>query len=200
MSVSDYITIHVPLTDTNKGLINSENIKAMKNGAVLLNFARNGLVEKESLKKALAEGKISRYVTDFPEADLLHMENVIPLPHIGASTKEAEANSACMAVQQLKNFLECGNITNSVNFPECSMEMTGTTRIVITNKYISSMVGQITSVLADEKINISDMLNKHKGDYAYTLIDVDADIPQSTLEKIKNIEGVISVRLINAEC
>lgn len=199
LSVSDYITIHVPLTDTNKGLINSENFSAIKKGAVLLNFSRNGLVESESLKKALADGTLSNYVTDFPDADLLSMKNVIPLPHIGASTDEAEANSAIMAVQQLKNFLETGNIINSVNFPACSMEPTGDTRIIIINKNIPNMVGQITAVLAEEKLNISDMLNKHKNDYAYTLIDIESEIPPSAVEKIRNIEGVICVRLIEAK-
>lgn len=196
LAVSDYITIHVPLTDTNKGLINSENVQTVKKGAVLLNFSRNGLVEKEGLKQGLEDGTISRYVTDFPDGDLLKMENVLPLPHIGASTVEAEANSACMAVQQLKDFLETGNISNSVNFPDCRMEMTGATRIVITNKNIPNMVGQITAVLAEEKINISDMLNKHREDYAYTLIDAEALIPADAVEKIKAIDGVISVRVI----
>ena len=199
LSVSDYITIHVPLTDTNKGLINSENIHAIKKGAVLLNFSRNGLVEPEGLKTALKNGTISRYVTDFPDGEIVGMENVIPLPHIGASTAEAEENSACMAVRQLKDFLEKGNITNSVNFPACSMEMTGNTRIVITNRNIPNMVGQITTVLAEEKINISDMLNKHKNDYAYTLIDVEPEIPTSTVEKIRAIDGVISVRVIQLQ-
>ncbi len=196
LSVSDYITIHVPLTDTNKGLLNGDNFPMIKNGAVLLNFSRGGLVETESLRKALADGKISRYVTDFPDGELLSIDGVIPLPHIGASTEEAEANSAIMAVEQLKDFIENGNVTNSVNYPVCSMEMTANTRIVITNKNIPNMVGQITTVLAEEQINISDMLNKHKDDYAYTMIDVENTIPSGAIEKIKEIDGVISVRLI----
>lgn len=196
LSVSDYITIHVPLTDTNKGLINGDNFPTIKKGAVLLNFSRGGLVDTEGLKQALKDGAIGQYVTDFPDDELLHLDRVIPLPHIGASTAEAEANSAIMAVRELREFLETGNIANSVNYPSCQMEMTGNTRIVIINKNIPNMVGQITTLLAEERINISDMLNKHKDDYAYTMIDVETEIPDTLVTKIRNIEGIINVRII----
>lgn len=127
---------------------------------------------------------------------MLKLEGVIGLPHIGASTEEAETNSAVMAVDQIRKFLETGNIVNSVNYPDCAMEMSGDTRIVITNKNIPNMVGQITTVLAEEKINISDMLNKHKNEYAYTMIDIESEISAEAIKKIKSIDGVITVRLL----
>ncbi|NLL15106.1 MAG: phosphoglycerate dehydrogenase [Fibrobacter sp.] len=197
IAASDYITLHVPLTDKTKGFINRERLAIMKKGARLLNFARGGLVNNEHLKEALDQGIVSVYVTDFPDEELLKMENVIAFPHLGASTPEAEDNCAIMAVNQLKNFLEKGNIKNSVNFPDCELESRAPTRIVIANRNIPNMVGQYTSILASEKINILGLINHHKGDYAYNIIDIDGEISPSVEESIKNIDGVIMVRVIN---
>lgn len=196
LSHSDYITLHVPLTEHTKGMINKERFGMMKKGVRLLNFARGGLVVREDLKEAISKGIVSCYVTDFPDEELLQMENVIGIPHLGASTPEAEENCALMAVQQLKDFLERGNIRNSVNFPDCEMDLTGEKRILIANRNIPTMVGQITAVLAEEGINIADMLNRSKGNFAFTIIDIDSDISQKSIEKIRNIHGVLSVRII----
>lgn len=196
LAQSDYITLHVPLNDKTKGLINRERISIMKKGSRLLNFARGGLVNNEDLKEALADGSISTYVTDFPDEELLRMDNVISFPHLGASTPEAEDNCAIMAVNQLRDFLEHGNIKNSVNFPDCELDSLGACRIVIANKNIPNMVGQITTILAAEKINIADMINRHKSDYAYNIIDIEGSVTQELVEKLKKVEGVIMVRLI----
>lgn len=195
---SDYITLHVPLNDKTKGLFNRERFAIMKKGARLLNFARGGLVNNDDLKDALKEEILSYYVTDFPDEELLALDNVIPFPHLGASTPEAEENCAIMAVNQIKEFLEHGNIKNSVNFPDCELDSIGTPkRIIIANKNIPNMVGQITSILAAEKINIADMINRHKGDYAYNIIDIDGDIPPAIINKLKDVGGVIMVRQID---
>ncbi|MEW5815916.1 MAG: phosphoglycerate dehydrogenase [Spirochaetota bacterium] len=194
---SDYISLHIPLNDKTKGLINSEKLAIMKKGVRVLNFARGGLVNNADLLKALKSGHVDSYVTDFPEDELLGLDNVIAIPHLGASTPEAEDNCAIMAAKQLRAFLETGNIRNAVNFPDCEMEITRNTRMVIANKNIPSMVGQITTILAEKKINIADMINRHKGDYAFNIIDIDGSIPQALIEKINAIDGVIMVRIIN---
>lgn len=200
LAESDYITLHVPLSDKTKGLINRERFAIMKKGARLLNFARGGLVNNEDMKEALKDGTVSCYVTDFPDEDLLRLDNVISIPHLGASTPEAEDNCAIMAVNQIRDFLEHGNIKNSVNFPDCELDSFGTAkRIVIANKNVPNMVGQITTYLAAEKINIADMINRHKGDYAYNIIDIDGEIPASIVEKLKAINGVIMVRVIDRQ-
>lgn len=197
LAESDYITLHVPLNDKTKGLINRERIAIMKKGVRILNFARGGLVNNEDIKDALKEGTVSSYVTDFPDEDLLSIENVIPFPHLGASTPEAEDNCAIMAVNQIREFLEHGNIKNSVNFPDCELDsISSVNRIVLANKNVPNMVGQITTILASEKINIADMINRHKGDYAYNIIDIDGNIPPVVIEKLKGINGVIMVRQI----
>lgn len=196
LAASDYVTLHVPLSDKTKGLINRERLAIMKKGARLLNFARGGLVNNEHLREALAEGKISSYVTDFPDEELLKMDNVISIPHLGASTPEAEDNCAIMAVNQLRNFLETGNVKNSVNFPDCELDSPAPFRIIIANKNIPNMVGQITTILAGEHINILDLINHHKGDYAYNIIAVNGEVTPTVLEKIKNISGVIMVRVV----
>lgn len=197
IAASDYITLHVPLTDKTKGFINRERLAIMKKGARLLNFARGGLVNNEHLKEALDQGIVSVYVTDFPDEELLKMENVIAFPHLGASTPEAEDNCAVMAVNQLRNFLENGNIKNSVNFPDCELDPRAPTRLVIANRNIPNMVGQFTSILASEKINILGLINHHKGDYAYNIIDIDGKVNPSVEESIKSIDGVIMVRIID---
>jgi len=199
LSESDYITLHVPQTDKTKGMINKERFAMMKKGARIMNFARGGLVNNSDLAEALANGTVSVYVTDFPDENLLKQENVIAFPHLGASTPEAEDNCAVMAVNQTKAFLESGNIKNSVNFPDCELDFRGESRIVIANRNIPNMVGQITSLLAAEKINISDMLNKHKGDLAYNIIDIDGGLPAGAADKIRTIEGVIMARVIQRE-
>lgn len=191
---SDYITIHVPLLDSTKGMIDKQRFGLMKKGVRILNFSRNGLVNNEDLKEAITGGIVTAYVTDFPDENLLKMDNVISIPHLGASTAEAEDNCAVMAVNQIRNYIEYGNITNSVNFPECSMPQSGITRLVIANKNIPNMVGQVTTFLAGENINIADMINKHKGEYAYNIIDLDSKISPEQLESLKKIEGVIMAR------
>ncbi|MDR2577376.1 MAG: phosphoglycerate dehydrogenase [Chitinispirillales bacterium] len=196
LAESDYITLHVPLTDKTKGMINKERFAIMKKGTRILNFARGGLVNNSDLIEALADGTVGAYVTDFPDENLLKQENVIAFPHLGASTPEAEDNCAVMAVNQTKDFLELGNIKNSVNFPDCELHFNGQTRIVIANKNIPNMVGQVTGVLAADSINISNLLNKNKGELAYNIIDVDGELAESAVDKIRAINGVIMVRVI----
>jgi D-3-phosphoglycerate dehydrogenase len=198
LAESDYVTLHVPLNDQTKGMINKERIALMKKGARLLNFARGGLVNNADLREAMAAGSIAAYVTDFPDEEMLKADNVVAFPHIGASTPEAEDNCAIMAVNQLRDFLENGNIKNAVNYPDCDMgpAPAGGTRIILANKNVPAMVGQITTVLASEKINISDMINRHKGDLAYNIIDIDGKVGDTILKKLKGIHGVIMVRAI----
>ncbi|MCL2294893.1 MAG: phosphoglycerate dehydrogenase [Spirochaetes bacterium] len=194
---SDFISIHMPLKDDTKGLINKDKFKIMKKGAVIINFARGGIVNNADLKEALAEGIVSCYVTDFPDEDLIKTDNVICIPHLGASTEEAEDNCATMAALQIMDYLETGNIKNSVNFPECKMAFNGTTRLAITNKNVPAIIAAITSTLAESKINISEYFNKHRNDVAYNLVDTDSDISDDVIQKLKSIEGIISVRKID---
>lgn len=198
LAQADYVTINVPLTSETKGYINSEKFKMMKDGVRILNFARGGLVDTESLKEAITSGKVACYVTDFPDEEMLKMDKVISIPHLGASTKESETNCSIMAVEQVKDFLENGNIKNSVNFPEACMEKSGNTcRIIIANKNIPNMVSQISSILASEGINIDNMLNKKHGDIAYNIIDVaQKNVDESVRAKFESIEGVFMARLI----
>jgi D-3-phosphoglycerate dehydrogenase len=193
----DYITINAPLTEKTKGMIGREQFAAMKKGVALLNLARGGLVNNAALGEAIRAGTVSCYVTDFPDEDLLRMPRVIAIPHLGASTPEAEDNCAVMAIEQTREYLEQGNVVNSVNFPDCHMDRAGVARIVIANRNIPAMVGQITTVLAEERTNISDMLNRHKDELAYTMIDVDEPINEKSIEKIRQITGVIRVRVIS---
>lgn len=172
----------------------------MKEGVRILNFARGGLVNREDLIKALDEGRVAGFVTDFPDEKLLKHDKVIGVPHLGASTPESEANCAVMAARQVRDYLENGNIRNSVNFPETEMGRNGSlTRLCIVNRNIPKMVGQITTVLANENINIEDMLNRHREDIAYTIIDVNQQVSDEQMDKIKQIEGVIRVRMIPQE-
>ncbi len=195
-SNSDYITLHVPLADSTRNMINREAFKKMKKGTRLLNFARGGLVNEEDLEQAINDETIACYVTDFVTERLLKMENVIAIPHLGASTPEAEDNCAVMAVNQIKDYLEKGIIRNSVNFPTCEMDFNGKKRLLIINRNVPAMVGQITSVLADAGVNISDMINKSRGDLAYNIIDIDNDIDEKDIDKIRSIDGIIRVRVI----
>jgi len=198
LAESDYVTLHVPLVEATREFINRGKLQAMKDGARLINFARGGLVHKGDLFEALDSGKLSCFVTDFPDNDLVKHDKVVPVPHLGASTPESEMNCAVMAVEQVKDYLENGNIKNSVNFPAADMPRNGGARLIIANKNIPKMVGQITSILADQSINIADMLNKHRDEMAYNIIDLDDNITEKQIEKIKSIEGIIMVRLIPA--
>ena len=196
LSESDYLSLHIPLMDTTKGFINKDKFAIMKDGVRIMNFARGGLVNVPDLFEAFDSGKVETFVTDFPDEELLKHDKVIGIPHLGASTPESESNCAVMAVDQVSDFLENGNIKNSVNFPNTSMPRNGGNRLIIANKNIPRMVGNITTVLADENINIADMLNKNRGDIAYNIIDVDGDISEAQIQKIRDIEGIIMVRLL----
>ena len=200
LSKSDYVTIHIPQTNDTKGYINADRIAMMKKGVRLLNFARGGLVVNADVLAAIESGKIAAFVTDFADEDLLKNDKVICLPHLGASTPEAEDNCAFMAVDELRAFLENGNITNSVNFPKCRMDEPipqNGTRLCIANRNVPNMVGQITTILADAKMNIAAMVNQNKANVAYNIIDVENQIDDSIIEKIRNIDGVITVRAIS---
>jgi D-3-phosphoglycerate dehydrogenase len=195
-STCDYITIHVPLTPETKAFVNEKLLSGMKKGSRLLNFSRSELVDDAALEYALNNGTVGVYVTDFPNEKVIGMKNVIPIPHLGASTAESEENCARMAAKQLKNYLETGNIKNSVNFPNVELPYTGKKRITIAHKNIPNMVGQITGLLANYQVNIADMLNRSKGAFAYTMIDLDETINGPVEQLLKDIEGVISVRII----
>ncbi len=193
---ADYITIHVPATPETKGMFNSEAFVSMKNGARLLNFSRGTLVDEEDVIAALASGKLSCYITDFASEALLKQENVIAMPHLGASTPESEENCAMMAAKELKDFLENGNITNSVNFPACDMGKAMGTRITVLHKNIPNMLKQFTDALASKGVNIENMLNKSKGDNAYTMIDIAGNCEAAVLAEMEAIDGVIKVTVL----
>ena len=198
LSAADYVTIHIPQTSETKGYINKDKLRMMKKGVRIMNFSRGGLVNNTDLKEAIDSGKVKCYVTDFPDKEVLSINNVIAIPHLGASTAESETNCAIMAVDQVRDYLEKGNIVNSVNFPEAEMERNGGARLVIANKNIPKMVSQISSTLAANDINIANMLNRNKADIAYNIIDIDGNAPSEELiNEIRSIEGVIMVRLLN---
>ena len=193
----DFITIHVPLMEATKKMVNANAISMMKSNAVVLNFARDLLVDEEAIVKALEEGKIRRYVSDFPNPTTVGAKGCIVTPHLGASTAESEDNCAIMAVREIRDYLENGNIVHSVNFPDCSMGgCTTAGRIGILHKNVKGMIGQYTSVLGDADINVSDMTNKGKGDYAYAILDLDSPISEEVIAKLEEIEGVIRVRKV----
>ena len=195
---SDIITLHVPLLDDTRKMINREAIAKMKDGVIIINFARDLLVDDEAMEEALKSGKVRRYITDFPNDKTASMEGVVAIPHLGASTEESEDNCAKMAVKQVMNYLENGNIVNSVNFPTCDMGVcTKAARVTILHKNIPNTLSQFTSVLAEENINISDLLNRSKGEYAYTMFDLDAIPSVYAIEKLSQIEGVVRVREID---
>ncbi len=195
-STADYITVHVPLDANTKGMFNKEKFAIMKKGVRIINFARGGLVSTKDVLEAITDGTVSCYVTDFPDQELLGNDRVITVPHLGASTPEAEENCALMAVNQMKDYLENGVIKNSVNFPQCNLERSGDTRLITAHLNIPSMVGQITTILAENKINISDMLNNHKGNVGYTVIDVEGDVDEDTCDRLRKIDGVKMVRTV----
>jgi D-3-phosphoglycerate dehydrogenase len=196
LSEADYLSLHIPLMDTTKGFINKSKFDIMKKGVRIMNFARGGLVDVGDLFDAFKNGKVASFVTDFPDEELLKHDQVIGIPHLGASTPESELNCAVMAVDQVKDFLENGNIKNSVNFPNTGMPRNGGYRLIIANKNVPKMVGNITAVLADENINIADMLNKNRGEIAYNIIDIDGEISDTLVQKIRDIQGIIMVRLL----
>ena len=192
---SDYITLHIPATDETTGMINSETLAKMKFGVRILNFARGTLINDAHMAVALEEGRVACYVTDFPNDAVLSMENVVAIPHLGASTPESEDNCAIMAAKELKDYLENGNIKNSVNFPNCEMPRCGE-RIVVTHKNIPSMLANLSKIVSDNGINISNMLNKSKKENAYTIIDLEGSANKSIIDVISAVDGVYSARLI----
>ena len=193
----DYITLHVPAVDSTKGMINKDALDQMKDGVVILNFARDILVNEDDLAKALKSGKVKKYVTDFANPKSVNLENTIVIPHLGASTGESEDNCAKMAVQEIMDYMENGNIRNSVNYPACDMGVKKTAcRLAVLHLNIPNMIGQITGVLAAGKINISDMTNKSRDKFAYTLMDLEHVPDETMVEKLNAIEGVCRVRLI----
>lgn len=193
----DYLTIHVPAMDSTKGMINKDAISLMKKDVVILNFARDVLVNEEDLIDALVSGKVKRYVTDFPNPLVAGVKGAIVIPHLGASTAESEDNCAKMAVREVMNFLENGNIINSVNYPNCDMGFRGEKkRITVLHHNIPNMIGQFTALLAEEGVNISDMTNKSKKEYAYTMIDIEDELPEDLHDRLSEIEGVLRVRII----
>lgn len=194
----DYITVHVPAMDSTKGMIDGDAIGLMKDGVVVLNFSRNVLVDEEAMVDALVSGKVKHYVTDFPTPEIAGVKGAIVIPHLGASTAESEDNCAKMAVREMMDYLEYGNIKNSVNYPNCDMGKPGENkRIVLLHHNIPNMIGQFTKVLAKDNMNIADMANKSKGEFAYTMIDIDSDIPDTVAEDLRAIEGVLRVRVLN---
>ena len=193
-AAADYITIHVPLMDSTRNTINAETIAQMKDGVIILNFARGGLVNNADIKKALADGKVAKYVVDFADSETVNQPGIINIPHLGASTAESEDNCAVMAAQELADYLENGNILNSVNFPNCSLPEDNVGRIAIAHKNIPNVIAKFTEALSS--VNISDMINKSKGELAYTIINTDHAIPAEAIEKLNQIDAVIRVRVI----
>ena len=193
-AAADYITNHVPLMDSTRNTINAETIAQMKDGVIILNFARGGLVNNADIKKALADGKVAKYVVDFADSETVNQPGIINIPHLGASTAESEDNCAVMAAQELADYLENGNILNSVNFPNCSLPEDNVGRIAIAHKNIPNVIAKFTEALSS--VNISDMINKSKGELAYTIINTDHAIPAEAIEKLNQIDAVIRVRVI----
>lgn len=197
---SDYITVHVPLTDNTREMFNEKTFSIIKPGVHILNFSRGELVNEADMEAALESGTVGKYITDFPNENVLKMKNAVAIPHLGASTRESEENCAVMAARQVKHFLETGNIKNSVNFPNASLPYTGKRRVTAFHKNVPNMVGQITLAISDYNLNIADMVNRSRGDYAYTMIDIDnkvnGDVIPGLEEKIRQIAGIVTTRII----
>ena len=191
---ADYVTLHVPLLPETEGMINEESLRVFRPGSVLLNFARQPIVDASALRAALDDGRVARYIADFPVSSLLDHPAVLLTPHLGASTDEAEENCAVMAAEQLMAFLTTGNVRNSVNFPSVSLEPAGGFRLAVTNRNVPGMLNKITSVLADRQINVVDMINKSRDDVAYNLIDVVEELDQASIDEICGIDSVLNVR------
>lgn len=196
-SKSDFVSFHVPLVESTKNLLNAKRIALLPKGAVVINLSRDGIVDEDALIEALDSDKVKYYVTDFPVNDKKNNDKVIALPHLGASTAEAEVNCVIMVANQVKDYLENGNIVNSVNFPEAKMPRAGEKRLAITHRNIPNMVGQITNAIAEVGINIVDMLNKSRDEVAYTLIDLESEISDITIDNLKKIDGILTLRLLN---
>ncbi|MDY6941903.1 MAG: phosphoglycerate dehydrogenase [Pseudomonadota bacterium] len=196
LAKSEFVTFHVPLNEHTRNMLSRERLARVRDGSVVLNFARDGVVDADVIREGLDSGKLGGYVSDFPNNQLKKRPNVIALPHLGASTREAEENCAVMAVSQIRDYLENGNIVNSVNFPETILPHTEGYRLCIANANVVNMLGQISSELAKSDLNILDMLNKSKGDLAYTVVDVDKPITEQALDHIRSIEGVLAVRTV----
>ncbi|GAB3423641.1 phosphoglycerate dehydrogenase [Niabella aquatica] len=193
---ADYITLHMPYNSQTKGTLNADTFAQMKKGVRIINLSRGELVNDDDILAAIGNGTVSAYVTDFPNEKMITQPGVITIPHLGASTPESEDNCADMAARQTKVYLETGNIKNSVNFPNCEMPLSGAQRITVAHKNIPNMLGQISTALAESGLNIGDMINKSRGDYAYTIIDLEAPTTEESLSKIKAIEGVLKVRVL----
>jgi D-3-phosphoglycerate dehydrogenase len=191
---ADYVSFHVPLVDATRNMINAERLKLIKDNAVILNFSRDGVVDDAAVVEAINAGKVYSYVCDFPSNLLKNHPRVITLPHLGASTQQAEENCAVMVADEVRDFLENGNVRNSVNFPELHMPRNGNFRVAVVNENVPNMLGQISTCLADSGLNILDMLNKSRDDLAYTLVDVQAEIKAGCLEQMRGIKGVLNVR------
>ena len=199
-SQCDAISVHVPLLDATRGLASADRIAMMPKGGILVNLARGGICDDEAVLAALDSGHLHSYVIDFPTGELLKHSKVISFPHLGASTAEAEENCAVMVADSVREFLEDGTVRNSVNFPEAVMPRNGGSRITIANANVPNMVGQISTILAESQLNIADLLNKSRGDVAYTIIDLDDDISEATLDAIRAIEGVLALRYLPRKC
>lgn len=196
-SKCDFITLHVPCMDSTRGMINEEAIYKMKDGVKILNFARGELVDNQAVIKGLSSGKVAKYVTDFPNETVAGIDGVITIPHLGASTEESEDNCAEMAVEQLMNYLENGNIVNSVNYPNCDLgNIESAARITIHHKNLPNMLGQLTAILAEEDYNIENMLNKSKGNWAYSMLDIGKKPTKEVIEKMKRVAGVVRIRVL----
>lgn len=194
-AMSDYITLHVPSTPETKGMINAETIAKMKDGVRIVNLARGDLVNTDDLKAALASGKIAAYVTDFPTEETVGVDGIITIPHLGASTEESEDNCAVMAARELTEFLENGNITNSVNYPNVSMPHVGDARICVMHSNTPNMLSSISGVVSAQNINIENMINRSKGEFAYTIMEIKGSVPASIADDLKKVAGVIRVNL-----
>ena len=193
---SHFVSVHVPLVEKTRHLVNAKNIDHFKSGAVLLNFSRDGVVADEAVKKGIESGRLKWYVTDFPSPELLGAPGVIALPHLGASTGEAEDNSAVMVVDELRDYLEHGNLQNAVNFPDAAMPREAPYRLAIANANVPDMLGSISHALGKRKINIHNMLNKSRGEMAYTLVDADTPVPAEALKELGSLNGVLTVRYL----
>lgn len=196
LAESDYVTVHVPFNKDTKNMFNADRFSRMKKGARLFNFSRSGLVDNAAVKEAIAQGQLGGYVLDFPEAELLGVDKVLCIPHLGASTPESEDNCAIMAAEQIREYLERGNIRNSVNFPNCELAPTGKTRITLINSNIPKVISNVTSLLGGNGLNIDEMLNKNRGEVAYNIIDVSDEVSDELVAKLKEVDGVVAVRVI----
>jgi len=199
LKASDFVTLHVPLVEKTRNLVNAKNLEQMKHGAVLLNFSRDGVVDDAAVLKGLAEKRLRCYVTDFPAAGLIGVPGVVALPHLGASTREAEDNCAVMVIDQVREYLQHGTMENAVNFPDARMTRESPYRLAIANANVPNMLARISQAMGDRKINIHNMLNKSRDEMAYTLVDVDVPVPEAALDELRAIKGVLAVRYLPAD-